>query len=64
MGAATMLSYGHSKFTSLDSIGSAVGKRPIEHAIATKLASGLLNINELFDLDDRRKSPDGSGMQM
>ena len=49
-------------FTSLDSIGSAVGKRPIEHAIAT--SEGLLNINELFDLDDRRKSPDRSGIQM
>ena len=34
-GAATILSYGHSMFTSLDSIGSAVGKRPIEHATAT-----------------------------
>ena len=29
-----------------------------------QLASGLLNINELFDLDDRRKSPDRSGIQM
>ena len=28
------------------------------------LASSLLNINELFDLDDRRKSPDRSGIQM
>ena len=28
------------------------------------LASALLNINELFDLDDRRKSPDRSGIQM
>ena len=27
------------------------------------LASALLNINELFDLDDRRKSPDRSGIQ-
>ena len=34
-GAATMLSFGHSMFTILDSIGSAVGKRPIGHAIAT-----------------------------
>ena len=34
-GAATILSFGHSMFTSLDSIGSAVGKRPIEHVIAT-----------------------------
>ena len=34
-GAATILSFGHSMFTSLDSIGSAVGKRPIGHAIAT-----------------------------
>ena len=34
-GAATVLSFGHSMFTSLDSIGSAVGKRPIGHAIAT-----------------------------
>ena len=33
--AATILSFGHSMFTGLDSIGSAVGKRPIEHAIAT-----------------------------
>ena len=28
-GGATILSFGHSMFTSLDSIGSAVGKRPI-----------------------------------
>ena len=28
------------------------------------LASALLNINEQFDLDDRRKSPDRSGIQM
>ena len=28
------------------------------------LASALLNINELFDHDDRRKSPDRSGIQM
>ena len=34
-GAATILSFGHSLFTSLDSIGSAVGKRPIGYAIAT-----------------------------
>ena len=34
-GAATILSFFRSMFTSLDSIGSAVGKRPIEHAIAT-----------------------------
>ena len=34
-GAATILSFGHSIFISLDSIDSAVGKRPIEHAIAT-----------------------------
>ena len=34
-GAATILLFGHSMFTSLDSIGSAVGKRPIEHVIAT-----------------------------
>ena len=34
-GAATILSFVHSMFTSLDSIGSAVGKRPIEHVIAT-----------------------------
>ena len=34
-GAATILSFGHSMFTSLDSIGSAAGKRPIGHAIAT-----------------------------
>ena len=34
-GVATILSFGHSMFTSLDSIGSAVGKRPIEHGIAT-----------------------------
>ena len=34
-GAATILSFGISMFTSLDSIGSAVGKRPIGHAIAT-----------------------------
>ena len=34
-GAATILSFGHSMFTSLDSIGSAVGKCPIEHSIAT-----------------------------
>ena len=34
-GAATILSFGHSMFTSLDSIGSAVVKRPIEHAIAS-----------------------------
>ena len=34
-GTATRLSFGHSMFTRLDSIGSAVGKRPIEHAIAT-----------------------------
>ena len=33
-GAVTILSFGHSMFTSLDSIGSAVGKRPIGHAIA------------------------------
>ena len=35
-GAATILSFFRSMFTSLDSIGSAVGKRPIEHAIATR----------------------------
>ena len=29
------MSFGHSMFTSLDAIGSAVGKRPIQHAIAT-----------------------------
>ena len=55
----------YSMFTSLDSIGSAVGKRPIEHAIA--LVNGVMNINEhvmLFDLDDQRKSPNRSGMQM
>ena len=34
-GVATILSFVHSMFTSLDSIGSAVGKRPIEHGIAT-----------------------------
>ena len=34
-GAATILSFDHSMFTSLDSIGSAVGKRPIEHDIGT-----------------------------
>ena len=34
-GAATILSFFRSMFTSLDSIGSAVGKRPIEHVIAT-----------------------------
>ena len=28
------------------------------------LASALLNINELFDIDDRQKSPDRSGIQM
>ena len=35
MGAAIILSYGHSMVTRLDCIGSAVGKRPIGHAIAT-----------------------------
>ena len=35
-GAATILSFGHSVFTSLDSIGSAVGKCPIGHAVATR----------------------------
>ena len=34
-GAATILSFSHSMFTSLDSIGSDVGKRPIGFAIAT-----------------------------
>ena len=34
-GGATILLFGHSMFTSLDSIGSAVGKRPLEHVIAT-----------------------------
>ena len=34
-GAATILSFGHSIFTSFDYIGSVVGKRQIEHAIAT-----------------------------
>ena len=34
-GAATILSFGHSMFISLDYIGSAVGKRPIGHTIAT-----------------------------
>ena len=34
-GAATILSFGHSMFTSFDSIGSAVGKGPIGHDIAT-----------------------------
>ena len=37
-GAATILSFGHSMFMcipGLDSIGSAVGKRPIEHVVAT-----------------------------
>ena len=32
---ATTLSFGYSLFTSLDSIGSAVDKRPIGYAIAT-----------------------------
>ena len=54
-GAATILSFDHSMFTSLDSIGSAVGKRPIGHA-KLQLVSGLLNI-------DRRESPNRSGMQ-
>ena len=35
-GSPTILSFGHSMFTSLDSIGSAVAKRPIGHAIATR----------------------------
>ena len=34
-GGATIVSFGHCMFTSLDYIGSAVGKRPIEHVIAT-----------------------------
>ena len=34
-GAATMLSFGRSIFTSLDSIGSAVGKHAIEHVVTT-----------------------------
>ena len=34
-GAATILSFSHSMFTSLDSIGSDVGKRPMGFAIAT-----------------------------
>ena len=35
MGGATILSFDHSMGTSLDSIGSAVGKCPIEHVIAS-----------------------------
>ena len=57
-GAATILSFGHSMFTSLDSIGSAVGKRPIEQSL--QLVNGLMNILMstalLFDLD-RKKIP-------
>ena len=34
-GKATILSFGYSMFTSMDSIGSAVGKRPMGFAIAT-----------------------------
>ena len=34
-GAATILSFSHSMFTSLDSIGSDVGKRQMGFAIAT-----------------------------
>ena len=34
-GAATILSFSHSMFTSLDSIGPDVGKRPMGFTIAT-----------------------------
>ena len=49
-------------FTRLDYIGSAVGKRLIEHVVATGEWPNEY-LNELFDLD-RRKSQTKSGMQM
>ena len=61
-GAATILSF----FRSILLAWILLAKLSVnvQYNMPLHLASALLNINELFDLDDRRKSPNRSGIQM